>query len=78
MSRSTYAHLFVPSCAIPMILLGVLGKGVNTYADPGVFEGLFGSDSLGRVNGQHLVDEVLCLWSHCVPLWGWELRKYEK
>ena len=51
---------------------------MNTYADPWVFEGLFGSDSLGWVYGQHLVDQVLCLWSHCVPLWGGELKKMEK
>lgn len=51
---------------------------MSTYADPRVFEGLFGSDSLGWVNGQHLVDQVLCLWSHCVPLWGRELRNMEK
>lgn len=43
-----------------------------------MFEGLFGSDSLGWVNGQHLVDQVLRLWSHCVPLWGRELRKMEE
>ncbi len=48
---------------------------MNTYADPWVFEGLLSSDSLGWVNSQHLVDQVLCLWSHCVPLWGWKLRK---
>lgn len=42
--------------------------GGNTYADPGVLEGLFSSDPLGRVDGQHLVDQVLGLWSHRVPL----------
>ena len=31
------------------------------YADPWVLEGLGGRDSLGRVHGQHLVDEVLRL-----------------
>jgi len=51
---------------------------VKTYADPGVFEGLVGSDSLGWVNGQHLVDQVFCLWSHCVPLRGWELGQMKK
>lgn len=56
----------------------VLGGWVNTYADPRMFEGLFSSDSLGWVNGQHLIDQVLSLWSHCVPLGGWELRKIEK
>lgn len=51
---------------------------MNTYADPWVFEGLFGSDSLGWVDGQHLVNQVLCLGSHRVPLWGGELRKGNK
>lgn len=45
----------------------------ETYADPGVFEGVCGSDSLGWINGQHLVDQVFGLWSHCVPLRGREL-----
>lgn len=45
-----------------------------TYANPGMFKGLFSSYSLGWVNGQHLIDQILCLWGHCVPLWGWELR----
>lgn len=45
----------------------------KTYADPGVFECICGSDSLGWINGQHLVDQVFGLWSHRVPLWGWEL-----
>lgn len=50
-------------------------SGGAAYADPGVFEGLLSSDSLGRVDGQHLVDQVLRLWRHCVPLWGWKLRR---
>lgn len=69
-----YVQIYVPSCIRPIIFLG---EWVSTYADPRVFEGLFGSNSLGWVNGQHLVDQVLRLWSHCVPLWGRELRKKE-
>lgn len=40
----------------------------DTYADPGVFEGVCGSDSLGRVDGEHLVDQVFGFWGHGVPL----------
>lgn len=54
--------------------LGGGGGSVNTYADPWVFEGLLSSDSLGWVNRQHLVDQVLRLGGHSVPLWRWELR----
>ena len=50
-------------------------RGGGTHADPGVFEGLLSRDALGRVNGQHLVDQVLGLGSHRVPLWGRKLRR---
>lgn len=45
-----------------------------TYADPRVLESLLGGNSLGRVDGQHLVDQVLGLGGHCVPLRGGELK----
>ena len=40
---------------------------MRTYADPWVFESLISSDSLGRVNSQHLVNQVLSLWRNGVP-----------
>lgn len=43
-----------------------------------MFEGLFSSDPLGWVNGQHLIDQVLCLRSHCVPLGGRELGEMKE
>lgn len=47
----------------------------DTYADPGVLEGLLGYDPLGWIDCQHLVDQVFGLWSHCVPLWRRKLRR---
>ena len=49
-----------------------------TYADPGVFERLCGSDAFTGVDGEHLVDQVFGLRSYGVPLWGWELSRYKK
>ena len=46
-----------------------------TYADPWVLQGLMGRDALGRVDGQHLVDEVFGFRSNGVPLRGWELQR---
>ena len=37
-------------------------------ADPRVLERLGRGNSLGRVYGQHRVDEVLCLWRDRIPL----------
>ena len=51
------------------------GKGTGTYADPWVFEGLLRGDPLGWVDGQHLVDQVLGLRGHRVPLGGWKLQE---
>lgn len=45
----------------------------DAYADPGMLESICSSDSLSWVNGQHLVDQVFGLSSHCVPLWRGEL-----
>lgn len=47
----------------------------KTYADPGVLDGLVGSDPLGRVNCQHLIDQILGLGGHCVPLWRRKLKE---
>lgn len=44
-----------------------------TYADPWVLQGLVGRDALGRVDCQHLVDEVFGFGSDGIPLRGWEL-----
>lgn len=46
-----------------------------TYADPWMLQGLMGRDALGRVDGQHLVDEVFGFRSNGVPLRRWELQK---
>lgn len=46
-----------------------------TYADPWVLQSLVGRDALGRVDGQHLVDEVFGFRGNGVPLGGWELWK---
>lgn len=48
---------------------------VCTYADPWVLQSLLGSDSLGRVDCQHLVDQIFSLRSHSVPLWGGKLKR---
>lgn len=47
----------------------------NTYADPGVLEGLCSSDAFARVDGKHLVDQIFGLRSYSVPLRGWELSE---
>ena len=47
----------------------------GTYADPWVLEGLLRCDPLGRVDGQHLVDQVLGFRSHRVPLGRRELQR---
>lgn len=52
--------------------------GGHTYADPRVLEGLVGGDALGRVDGQHLVDEVLGFGGDRVPLRGGELRGHSR
>lgn len=58
--------------------VGGVGWGLGgvgcTHADPGVLESLLGCDSLGRVDRQHLVDEILCFRSHRVPLGGGKLK----
>lgn len=46
-----------------------------TYADPWVLQSLLGSDSLGWVDSQHLVDQIFSLGSHRVPLWGRKLKR---
>lgn len=46
-----------------------------TYADPWVLKSLLGSDSLGWVDSQHLVDQIFSLRSHRVPLWGRKLKR---
>lgn len=50
-------------------ILDLLTSGEDTYADPWVLESLVSCNTLCRVYGQHLVDQVLGFWSHCVPLW---------
>jgi hypothetical protein len=37
------------------------------YADPWVFKGFGGRDALGRVDSQHLIDEIFGFWCHRVP-----------
>lgn len=46
-----------------------------TYADPGVFESLVRSDPFGGVDRQHLIDQILGLRGHRVPLWRWKLNE---
>lgn len=50
---------------------GVLGKVLmrKAHRDPGVLEGLGCRDAFGRVDGQHLIDEILGFWGDGVPLW---------
>lgn len=43
-----------------------------------MLEGLVSSDPLGRVDSQHLVDQVLGFGGHCVPLWGGKLGGRER
>lgn len=47
----------------------------NTHADPRVFQSLLGRDSLGWIDGQHLIDEVFGLRGDRVPLWRGELQE---
>lgn len=47
----------------------------TTYADPWMLQGFMGCDAFGRVNCQHLVDEVFGFRSDSVPFGGWELQK---
>jgi hypothetical protein len=37
------------------------------YADPWVFKGFGGRDALGRIDSQHLIDEIFGFWCHRVP-----------
>lgn len=48
---------------------GAPGKGPRRQAhrDPGVLEGLGSRDALGRVDGQHLIDEILGFRGDGVP-----------
>lgn len=46
-----------------------------TYADPWMLQGLMGRDAFGRVDGQHLVDEVFGFRSDGVPFRGWKLQE---
>lgn len=48
----------------------------KTHADPWVLEGLGGGDPLSRIHGQHLVDQVLGLRRHRVPLGRWILHTH--
>ena len=57
------------------LLLKAVNRVSQTYADPGVFQGFGGSDAFARVDGQHLVDQILGLGSHCVPLWRRKLGR---
>lgn len=52
--------------------------GGNTYADPWVLERFLCGDSLGRVYGEHLIDEVFGFRSNCVPLGRWKLPEETK
>lgn len=47
----------------------------DAHRDPGVLERLGGRDPLGRVDGQHLVDEVFGFGRHRVPLRRGKLRR---
>lgn len=49
----------------------------KAHRDPGMLEGLSGRDAFGRVDGQHLIDQILGFWGDGVPLWGWELEGAE-
>lgn len=51
---------------------------MKTYADPGVFERFVRLDPLLWVDGQHLVDQILGLRCHGVPLRRRVLREKEK
>lgn len=47
----------------------------NTHEDPRVFQSLLGHDSLGWIDGQHLIDEVFGFRGDRVPLWRGELKE---
>lgn len=41
---------------------------IETHRDPGVFERLGRCDPFGRIDGQHLINEIFGFRSHRVPL----------
>lgn len=43
-----------------------------------MFESLVGRDPFGGVDRQHLIDQVLGLGGHSVPLWGGKLEEEEE
>lgn len=45
----------------------------GSHRDPGMFERLGSCDAFGRVDGQHLIDEIFGFRSHRVPLRGRKL-----
>lgn len=49
----------------------------KAHRDPGVLEGLGGRDAFGRVDGQHLIDQILGFRGNGVPFWRWELEGAE-
>lgn len=49
----------------------------KAHRDPGVLESLSGCDAFGRVDGQHLIDEILGFRGDGVPFWRWELEGAE-
>lgn len=58
-----------------LVCIGILCWLVagDTHADPWVFQSLLRRDSLGWIDGQHLIDEVFGFRGNRVPFWGGKL-----
>ncbi len=59
---TVYMYIFIFICII------------KTHRDPGVFQSLSCCDPFGRIDGQHLIDEIFGFRSHCVPFRRRKLR----
>lgn len=55
-------------CSIILSSFTELLRLIVTYTNPGMPKGFIWTYPLGRVHCQHLVDQVLCLGRHSVPL----------
>lgn len=42
---------------------------IKAHRDPWVLESLSDRDAFGRVDGQHLIDQILGFWGDGVPFW---------
>lgn len=64
---------FPPGIELLQAVHGLLsvhaGGHGGAVRDPWVLESLSGRDAFGRVDGQHLIDQILGFWGDGVPFW---------